>query len=292
MIALVVLLVQLATCSGKLNLFSEAVKNYGFHSQPLSSGSHVIQQENNDLHVFASSSTNEVLHRISPAEDPLQRSRSLQSYENQWLAWYFKTYLGAAANGFTLFSSKFVVPPIPEKESNIAIFNSLQASYDPTSYNYILQPVLSIGSWMLGSDYNHWLLSSVMCPAKGSCLFTKPIQTAPGNVILGTIEQLQGSTNYYKFRVNITDITAKSETQSLEFSTQYFAPVALVSLEHNPAGPIHSCDELPAAKSLDFTENVLEPMSMDMWQGSQSDNACGLRVDTFAYTDSKLSIMY
>ena len=38
-----------------------------------------------------------------------------------------------------------------------------------------------------------WGLTSVMCPGSGSCLFTKLVETQPGNTILGTITQLSGN---------------------------------------------------------------------------------------------------
>ena len=144
---------------------------------------------------------------------------------------------------------------------------------------------------MLGTSKG-WTLSSVMCnPNTNKCLFTKPVDTEPGHKILGTIEQVSGSLNSYQYRVNITDITAKGPTQSLSFSSQYFAPWAFVSLEHNPEGPVKDCNELPAMADLSFTNNILQPTSVDMWQGSQNEFACGVSVDTFPYSgDSQLNI--
>lgn len=254
----------------------------------VASGTHIFQREDNSLEVkhFGEEKTT-----VIPYEHvELQGKKS--SLPQQWLAWYFKSSLSPTSNGFTLFSSVFEVPPVPKKSgSNLAIFNALQASYDPVPYNWILQPVLSTGTWMLGTSKG-WTLSSVMCnPNTNKCLFTKPVDTEPGHKILGTIEQISGSLNSYQYRVNITDITAKGPTQSLSFSSQYFAPWAFVSLEHNPEGPVKDCNELPAMADLSFTNNVLQPTSVDMWQGSQNEFACGVFVDTFPYSgDSQLNI--
>ena len=102
-----------------------------------------------------------------------------------------------------------------------------------------------------------------------------------------------GSTNSYKFEVNITDITANTPTQTLLFSTKYFAPMAFVTLEHNPAGDISNCNQLPNTATLDFINNKLLPSTMDMWQGAQNYLTCGLNVDTFPMNgNNKLSIHY
>ncbi|RYH12457.1 hypothetical protein EON65_38280 [archaeon] len=274
--------------NGPINLFAASSKNYGFDPEPLESGSHIVQTQDHEFHIFA---PNNLVHPSKVVRnDPSGWKTNLHASDNQWLAWYFKSYLGGVSMGFTYFSSYFTVPPLPKTKSNVCFFNSLQASYDPKSYNYILQPVLSYGSWMDGTCYDTWLINSVMCPASGNCQWTKQLKTSPGNVIYGTIEQIQGNTNSYKFRVNITDVTAKSEIQSLVYSTSYFAPMALVSFEHNPAGSVKSCDEIPDATSMDFVSNVLKPTSADMWQGSQSEWSCGLGVDIFVYSDDKLSI--
>lgn len=288
LLVLACLAVACAGAKGPHNLFAATVKNYGFAEEPLENGSHIVQVEDNEYHIFAPGNDS---HPYKVLKYDRSKWESMSADDgNQWLAWYFKSYLGGASMGFTSFTSKWVVPPLPTKKSNLAIFNSLQASYDPRSYNYILQPVLSTGSWMSGYFPNTWTHNSVMCPAQGSCLYTKPQPTQPGHTILGTIRQLSGSPNSYKFEVNITDLTAGTPTQTLQYSTKYFAPMALVSLEHNPAGSLKSCDELPSIPSLDFVDNVLGPTSMDMWQGSQSEMTCGLGVDIFAYDEKRLSI--
>eukprot|EP01040_Poterioochromonas_malhamensis_P005630 gene5630-6050_t len=267
------------------HVFHETTHKYGFAEEGLESGSHVVQVEDNVFHVYEPNS-NKLIREYNFTTNAKLRSNP----DNQWIAWYFKSQLSATSFGFTLFSSYFTVPALPTAKSNIAIFNSVQASYDPVSYNYILQPVLATGSWMLGSYPNEWVLSAVMCPYSGNCLFSKPISTKPGNSIYGTIRQLSGSTNSYKFEVNITDVTAKTPTQTIQYSTKYFAPWALVSLEHNPAGSLKSCNELPASTDITFTNNKLTPTSMDMWQGATSDNSCGLAVDMFVGDSSPLKI--
>eukprot|EP01039_Chlorochromonas_danica_P009706 gene9706-10736_t len=280
-------------------LFGETVKKYGFADFALESGSHIVQTEDNVFHVFAPGNNDSIpLHVLASPSSPPKKNKaelpassdSTSNDGNQWLAWYFKSNVGGTSMGFTYFSSKWVVPSLPKSSSNLAIFNSLQASYDPTSYNYIVQPVLATGNWMFGSYPGVWVLSAVMCPSQGSCLYSKPIKTSPGNTIWGTIKQLQGSTNSYKFEVNITDITAKTPTQTLTFSTPYFAPMALVSLEHNPAGSLSSCNQLPSDSSLTFLDNTLQPNSVDMWQGSTSTSSCGLSVDIFPYDSTHLTI--
>lgn len=258
----------------------------------IESGSHIIQHPDNSLEVIYPNKTTFTIASEKWTIDTKDLQSSKSSLPQQWLAWYFKSALSGTSNGFTSFSSVFEVPQIPTADSNLAIFNALQASYDPTSYNWILQPVLSVGKWMLGTSKG-WTLSSVMCnPTTNKCLFTNPIDTQPGHKILGTITQLSGSLNSYQFEVNITDITAKSPTQTLLFSTSYFAPWAFVSLEHNPEGSIKTCGELPPG-SLTFSNNVLEPASVDMWQGSQNEFSCGLSVDTFPMSgDSQLVIKF
>lgn len=253
----------------------------------LQSGTHVLQKSDNSLEIRHPNSSTTFL----ASEKWTLKAEELGDLPQQWIAWYFKTQLSGTSMGFTSFSSTFVVPPIPKKSSNLAIFNALQASYDPTPYNWILQPVLSTGTWMLGTSKG-WTLSSVMCnPNTNKCLFTSPIETQPGNKILGVITQTSGSLNSYSYEINITDITAKTPTQTLLFSSQYFAPWAFVTLEHNPEGKLSSCDQLPATSSISFTDNILKPTSMDMWQGSQTDYSCGLSVTTFPMSgDSRLDI--
>ena len=173
-------------------LFHEAVLNYGFHGEGLESGSHIIQTEvaadKHELYVSRSESSKP---ELVVSNKKIERQLGA-STPKQWLAWYFVSSLSGSSMGFTSFSSTFVVPPLPKKASNLAIFNALQASYDPTSYNWILQPVLMTGEWMAGTSKS-WGLTSVMCPGSGSCLFTKLVETQPGNTILGTITQLQGN---------------------------------------------------------------------------------------------------
>eukprot|EP01031_Cornospumella_fuschlensis_P030629 gene30629-37007_t len=289
-VAVVVGICALVEAKGPINLFAATSQNFGFDPEPLESGSHIVQTKDHEFHVYAPSNSTHPVKVV--VNDPNVWKTNLHESDNQWLAWYFKSQLGGMSMGFTYFSSYFTVPPLPKVSSNLAFFNSLQASYDPKSYNYILQPVLSIGRWMDTTIYDTWLLNAVMCPASGNCQWTKQVKTSPGNVIYGTIEQIQGSANSYKFRVNITDITAKTGTQSLVYSTPYFAPMALVSFEHNPAGSVKSCDEIPEAASIDFVNNVLKPTSVDTWQGSQSEWSCGLGVDMFVYSDDKLSIKF
>lgn len=257
----------------------------------LESGTHIVQSAENLLHiVFPNGTTINMDNGGINKSNELQLSSS-SSLPQQWLAWYFKSALNSAANGFTSFSSVFEVPPVPTKSANLAIFNALQASYDPTPYNWILQPVLSVGTWMLGTSKT-WTLSSVMCnPNGGHCQFTTPIPTQPGNKILGVITQLSGSPNSYQYEINITDITDNTPTQTLLFSSAYFAPWAFVSLEHTPEGKVSDCSTLPDADAVVFTENVLKPTSVDMWQGSQNEFSCGISVDTFPMNgDSKLEI--
>ena len=69
--------------------------------------------------------------------------------------------------------------------------------------------------------------------------------------------------------------------------------MAFVTLEHNPAGDVANCDQLPSSNTLDFVNNKLIPTTMDMWQGSQNFMSCGLGVDNFPMNaNSKLSIKY
>ena len=64
---------------------------------------------------------------------------------NQWLAWYLSDY-PVWANGGTYFTSTWDVPPLPPVlGANFAIFPGVQPTYDPESYDFILQPVLSLG---------------------------------------------------------------------------------------------------------------------------------------------------
>ena len=115
-------------------LFHEAVLNYGFQGEGLPSGSHIIQKEvdidKHELYV-----TNSEYSKPELILNTKKLERKLGSTPNQWLAWYFISSLSGASNGFTSFSSTFIVPPLPTKSSNLAIFNALQDSYDPTSYN-------------------------------------------------------------------------------------------------------------------------------------------------------------
>lgn len=255
---------------------------------PIQTGSSINHFPNGDLDVTF---PNKTTIQVQNGDGNFQKKKTGSSLPEQWLAWYFKSCISGTSFGFKSFSSVFEVPPVPKKASNLAIFNALQASYDPVPYNWILQPVLSTGNWMLGSSAG-WTLSSVMCnPETGQCLYTNPIDTEPGNKILGVITQISGVPNSYRYEVNITDITANTPTQTLLFSSEYFAPWAFVSLEHAPEGAITDCDTLPDTSAISFTDNVLEPYSVDMWQGSQTEYACGIRVDMFPSSgDSHLDI--
>jgi hypothetical protein len=98
--------------------------------------------------------------------------------------------------------------------------------------------------------------------------------------------------NSYSYEVNITDITSKTPTQTLSFTSAYFAPWAFVSLEHNPEGKLTNGNQLPSSTGISFTNNILKPTSMDIWQGSQSDFGCGISVDTFPLSgDTSLNIL-
>jgi hypothetical protein len=263
-----------------------SVQSEKIYELELENGAHIIQLPDHSLEIKHPNQTSTIL-----AQEKWLGNGEKSDLPQQWLAWYFRMALSGTSMGFTSFSSTFQVPPVPTKASNLAIFNALQASYDPTPYNWILQPVLSTGTWMLGSSAG-WTLSSVMCnPNTNKCLYTKPIATSPGNKILGVITQVSGSLNSYSYEINITDTTAKTPTQTLLFSSAYFAPVAFATLEHNPEGPVTNCDTLPKTTAISFTNNVLKPTSMDMWQGSQTEFACGLHVDTFPTSgDSHLDI--
>jgi len=211
------------------------------------------------------------------------------SGSKQWIAWYYKTCL-ACDHGFTYYSSTWTVPALPTTTSNLAIFNGLQASPDGSSWNWILQPVLMRGTWMAGTTRG-WGLTSVMCPAQGNCLWTRLVPTSPGNTIQGVVALVRPGPPY-TFQVNITDLTAGTPTQVLLFESKYFAPWAYVSLEHNPAGNLKSCSQLPGFDGIGFYENDLQPSSVDSWSGAQNDLSCGITVENFVFGDGTLNITW
>src|SRR3989338_5563245 len=137
------------------------------------SDSHVVMQEREDGgHDFHISEPSGRCYVIDGSQGTTSSARSSRyDASKQWLAWYYKSCLPCATSyGFKSFQSTWTVPPIPTASSNLAIFNGLQAAPDSQTWNWILQPILAHGTWMLGS-YNSWIISGVMCPASGSCLW-------------------------------------------------------------------------------------------------------------------------
>jgi hypothetical protein len=80
---------------------------------------------------------------------------------NQWLAWMFAS-LPVYQNGGTYLDNTFTVPPLPKARSNLAMFNGFQPTYDPKTYDYIVQPCLLHGEWLMSSTPG-WSGQAVTC---------------------------------------------------------------------------------------------------------------------------------
>jgi hypothetical protein len=229
-----------------------------------------------------------VIERLSGVREVVGPCRSVQEQSssggndnpnNQWLAWYF-TQTSLQDNGATLFSSQWSVPPLPEDlPSNICFFNGLQPTYDPRPYDFIIQPVLSTGDWVVGDFPNDWVISATMCHNLGNCIHAEPIKTSPGHTIVGTMTLLSTRPNSL-WNISITDVDT-GLGNSITYETTYPLLWGFVTLEHNPAGAIGDCDTLPR-NSLSFVQNNLVPSSPYDWNGVIGDGGCDITTDSFA----------
>lgn len=151
-------------------------------------------------------------------------------------------------------------------------------------YDFILQPVLHIGSWMDGT-FDKWTLNSVCCVlAAGACVYGKPFATTPGAVVDGIMEKIDSGS----WNVTTSDRTAGGRQNTITYKTKSDLLWGFVALEHNPAGPIGDCSTLPSG-SVTFSKNSATP-SPGTWQGTLgNDAACGVAVDTFPQADMTIN---
>ena len=114
--------------------FSAAISKYGFSpKEPLETGSEVTHF--NDHVEVKRPNVKEIEVHLNQEPSKL----TVEDMPKQWLAWYFKSCLSGSTGGFESFSSDFIVPPLPVKASNLAIFNGLQVNHKKyffTSSNY------------------------------------------------------------------------------------------------------------------------------------------------------------
>jgi hypothetical protein len=165
---------------------------------------------------------------------------------NQWLAWMFAS-LPVWQNGGTFLQNTWIVPPLPKARSNLALFNGFQPTYDPKSYDYIVQPCLLHGEWLM-SSHAGWGGQAVTCiPAAGRCVQSESFSTSPGHLLVGTVKLVSGAgTSRMTFNITIADLNSMTTPVSVTYTTKYMATMAFVGvLEHNPLGPLSSCDQLP-----------------------------------------------
>eukprot|EP00009_Paramoeba_aestuarina_P006812 CAMPEP_0201518464 /NCGR_PEP_ID=MMETSP0161_2-20130828/9311_1 /ASSEMBLY_ACC=CAM_ASM_000251 /TAXON_ID=180227 /ORGANISM="Neoparamoeba aestuarina, Strain SoJaBio B1-5/56/2" /LENGTH=234 /DNA_ID=CAMNT_0047916251 /DNA_START=327 /DNA_END=1028 /DNA_ORIENTATION=+ len=196
---------------------------------------------------------------------------------DQWVAWYFAS---CAVNGCKDIASKWTTPDNPtDKNSDLAIFNGLQPTYDPEPYDFIMQPVSMWGTVWFENVGHQWGIVATTCN-NGHCIASKPLTSGTRHEIYGNVTKITSDT----FQINIIDLTNGNSTNVL-YKTTYLITFAFLTLEHAPGGDFGSCAqvEVPPYK-ITFTDVVVHPPLIGgYWEGTQNNFGCGLSVDTFAF---------
>jgi hypothetical protein len=154
-----------------------------------------------------------------------------------WSAWaeYVSTYFPV-----TKMEATFNVPPLPTDAGLVAFFPALQNLHDEPhpSKNGIIQPVMQRGTWASGGVSDKWAIASWNVQMDGNTLFTRLIDTEPGNIIHGVMTM----TSKDVWEITTTDVTT-NQSVTLKSTQQYDELWAFVAMEtYN----IQSCASLPA----------------------------------------------